>query len=414
MSREDKISQLFINNQHKLDEAPSADLWSRIDTKLNEGVISHSEAPEVKAKKLYPIFKRYIPYLAAAVVLILLVVSIPYFNKEDKSKSGVIAENGTDPKETVTIQGEESLPTSESEKDSEYETKDRIQKEKMLETAKKTAGENRKVEKIIEEFGLDRIEINEKSEDLIVLSVEPSVEEEKSFIAKPKAENSELFGNNRNANSSNIVNRSEYQNDGRAYADPPAIKQSKAIDNQIVAANSMSKQSANVPIMKNKALKRDNSQRLDGQMQIFEWLLGQWIDKEEEGGRATENWRKVNGSSIECVGTKVNGKNKIFEEKLIIYFDKDQNHVFLKMPIDDYKKSLRYMMISHNLDRIVFEQNDEQDLPQKVIIQRNLNGFSVIINADTKPLNPAQQAYFEHRNRVSNSKVLRILTVDEK
>jgi hypothetical protein len=108
----------------------------------------------------------------------------------------------------------------------------------------------------------------------------------------------------------------------------------------------------------------------------------------------------------------VNGKNKIFEEKLIIYFDKDQNHVILKMPIDDYKKSLRYMMISHNLDRIVFEQNDEQDLPQKVIIQRNLNGFSVIINADTKPLKPAQQAYFEHRNRVSNSKVLRILTVD--
>jgi hypothetical protein len=36
MSREDNISQLFIKNEHKLEEAPPSDLWSRIETKLDD------------------------------------------------------------------------------------------------------------------------------------------------------------------------------------------------------------------------------------------------------------------------------------------------------------------------------------------------------------------------------------------
>jgi hypothetical protein len=145
-------------------------------------------------------------------------------------------------------------------------------------------------------------------------------------------------------------------------------------------------------------------------MYIFEWLLGQWVDNEEEGGKSIEIWRKVNSSSIECTGSKISGKNKIFEEKLSIYYDQNLKGVFLKMPVDDYKKTVLYMMTSHNLDRIVFEQTENKDMPSNLIFQRNLNGYSVVINSDLRPLKPEQQTYFEHRNRVSNSKVLRILT----
>jgi hypothetical protein len=212
---------------------------------------------------------------------------------------------------------------------------------------------------------------------------------------------------------SNVVNRNEYQQAGRAYADPPVIAQVDNLDNVTTTSTANIKSNSNMPVIKSKSQKRDNSQRLDGQMQIFEWLLGQWSDKEEEAGKSSEIWRKLNNNSIECIGTKVSGKNKIFEEKLTIYLDKESNRIFLKMPIDDYKKTVVYMMTAHNLDRIVFEQTENQDLPANLILQRNLNGYSVIINSDTKPLKPAQQTYFEQRNRVSDTKVLRILTPSE-
>jgi hypothetical protein len=315
--------------------------------------------------------------------------------------------------DVIVLETEETLPTSESEKVSAFENNDRIQKNRMLETAKKNAGENKKAEKIIAEFGLDRIEINEKSEDLIILTVEPTVDGEKSYIARPKAESNDLFSSNRGTNMSNVVNRNEYQQAGRAYADPPVIAQVDNLDNVTTTSTANIKSSSNMPMIKSKSQKRDNSQRLDGQMQIFEWLLGQWSDKEEEAGKSSEIWRKLNNNSIECIGTKVSGKNKIFEEKLTIYLDKESNRIFLKMPIDDYKKTVVYMMTAHNLDRIVFEQTENQDLPANLILQRNLNGYSVIINSDTKPLKPAQQTYFEQRNRVSDTKVLRILTPSE-
>jgi hypothetical protein len=404
MSREDKISQLFIKNEHKLEETAPSDLWSRIEVKLNDGLTVQNEMAQPKGKTVAINYKRIAPYFAAAAVLLLLiVVSVVNLDLLNRTK---LAENNQT-QDPIIIETEETLPTSESEKVSVYENKDLIQQKKMLETAKKTVGENKNAEKIIDKYGLESIEINEKSEDLIVLTVELHADEEKSYIAKPKAENNDLFS----GNTSNVVNRNEYQQAGRAYADPPAITQVDNIDKiKTTSASANIKSNSVGPIIKTKSSKRDNSQRLEGQMYIFEWLLGQWVDNEEEGGKSIEIWRKVNSSSIECTGSKISGKNKIFEEKLSIYYDQNLKGVFLKMPVDDYKKTVLYMMTSHNLDRIVFEQTENKDMPSNLIFQRNLNGYSVVLNSDLRPLKPEQQTYFEHRNRVSNSKVLRILT----
>jgi hypothetical protein len=411
MSREDNISQLFIKNEHKLEEAPPSDLWSRIETKLDDGGNVKADSTLPNGKTIAINYKRIAPYFAAAAILLLLIIAFSLYKMESADKKNLAENNPI--QDVIVLETEETLPTSESEKVSAFENNDRIQKNRMLETAKKNAGENKKAEKIIAEFGLDRIEINEKSEDLIILTVEPTVDGEKSYIARPKAESNDLFSSNRGTNMSNVVNRNEYQQAGRAYADPPVIAQVDNLDNVTTTSTANIKSNSNMPMIKSKSQKRDNSQRLDGQMQIFEWLLGQWSDKEEEAGKSSEIWRKLNNNSIECIGTKVSGKNKIFEEKLTIYLDKESNRIFLKMPIDDYKKTVVYMMTAHNLDRIVFEQTENQDLPANLILQRNLNGYSVIINSDTKPLKPAQQTYFEQRNRVSDTKVLRILTPSE-
>ena len=408
MSRENNVSQLFINNEHKLEETPPSDLWSRIETKLDDGGNVNAENTLAKGKTVAINYKRFAPYFAAAAVLLLLIIAFSLLKMESADKKTLVENN---PVQDVIIRDtEETLPTSESERVSAFENKDRIQQNRMLETAKKNAGENRKVEKIIAEYGLDRIEINEKSEDLIILTVEPIAEEEKSYISRPRAENNELFSGNRGTNIPNVVNRNEYQQSGRAYADPPVITQVDNLVNVTTTKTAITKSKSSVPMIKSKSQKRDNIQRLDGQMQIFEWLLGKWTDNEEEGGKSLEIWHKLNNSSIECIGTKTSGKNKIFEEKLTIYLDKESNRIFLKMPIDYYKKTVVYMMTAHNSDRIVFEQTENQDLPANLVLQRNLNGYSVIINSDIKPLKPAQQTYFEQRNRVSDTKVLRILT----
>ncbi len=411
MSREDNISQLFIKNQHKLEEMPPSSVWERIESRLDDSSKPFAEAETVKQSSNWQKIKRLIPYMAAAAVLLLLIVSIPYLIPGKKDNP--IAEKLVAVEDVIITDREETMPMSEAEKKNAFETKDRIQQEKILETAKKSISDQKNLGKMSEDYDLDRIEINETSEDLIVLSVDNYVEEEKSFIAKPKAENNDLFGAVQNSgNMTNVVNRSEYQLDGRSYADPPSVILNDKVETLARQNSSSIKQQANStkPIMKNKSQKKDNVQRLEGKMQIFEWILGQWIDLEEEGGVSTENWRRINNYSIECLATKIKDKNKIFEERLTIYFDQKMNQVFLKMPVDDYKKSMLFMLVSYDTENIVFEQREDPVMPDKVIFQRSINGFSTIITKGRDNLKPAQQSYFEQRNRVSNTRILRLLS----
>lgn len=411
MSREDDISQLFIKNQHKLEEMPPSAIWERIESKLNDSAKPMAEVETIKLSSNWQKIKKLIPYLAAASVLLLLFVSIPYLIPGKKDSA--IAEKLVTVEDVIISDSEETMPMSEAEKNNAFETKDRIQQEKILETAKNALSENNRSRKVTEDYNLDRIEINESSEDLIVLSIEPALDEDKSFIAKPKAENNDLFGSVQSTgNMTNIVNRSEYQLDGRSYANPPTVIQNDNLETIAKLNSATTKQQAysTKPVMKNKAQKRDNAQRLEGKMQIFEWILGRWIDHEEEGGKSTENWRRINAYSIECLGSKIKDNNKIFEERLTIYFDQKLNQVFLKMPVDDYKKALLYMLVSYDTENIVFEQREDPNMPDKVIFQRSINGFSTIITKGRDNLKPAQQSYFEQRNRVSNTKILRLLS----
>jgi hypothetical protein len=68
------------------------------------------------------------------------------------------------------------------------------------------------------------------------------------------------------------------------------------------------------------------------------------------------------------------------------------------------------MLTAFDTERITFEQKEDQNAPNKVIFQRDLNGYTTIIVYDAGFLKPAQQNYLEHRNRVSNVRAIRILT----
>lgn len=422
MSREDKISKLFIDNQHKLDEHPGSALWSKIESKMNgaagtaipETAIDTSLSASSGKNRVI----KFLPYFAAAASLLLLIFVLPLLRTAPENEIAEKIEGVEDIELPAEIS--EAFPVSESDKDSAFEFKERQQKEKLLQSAKKAASENKKTKTFFDEYGLDRIEMNSTSKDLIVLTLEPTLEEVKSFVAKPQIE----FDNNINvtanaANASPIVSSLEYQNDGRPYANPPRANPYLADDIGAVAQKKTSaeaqKDVAPKSMLKNKSLKKnENVQKLEGPMQIFQWMLGNWADTELDGAKSYESWRYVNPYSIEGTGSRMLDKNKIFEEKIKIYFDPALKQVFLKMPIDDYKNSFLYMLSAHDSERIIFEQKENPSLPNKVILQRNLNGFSTIINFDNGIMNSNQQAYLQHRNRVSNTRALRILTISDK
>lgn len=427
MSGDDYISKLFTDNAHKLEEMPSGDLWARIESKLDKNVAQEPEATELKilrstGKTRKGSLFRMLPYMAAASVLIVFIATFALLTPQYKTEASSEKIAEVEDVELALEESTETLPIIASDKDLAFEKSDQRQKEKILDEAKKMAAkENKKAEAVVEKYGLDRVNLNEKSNNLIILSPEPSHEEDdKAVIALPRgiASDFNLSENATNAApNSQIVPRSDYQNaGGRNYANPPSADPNLADEIESYAttkqSNSIAKD-AEKPMsrMKSKGAKqRSESQMLDPHLNVFEWMLGQWIDEEEEGGKSYETWRWVNPTTIEAVGTKMKGNNKIFEERLSIYFDPTLKQVFLKMPLDDTRNSVIYMLTAFDTERITFEQKEDQNAPNKVIFQRDLNGYTTIIVYDAGFLKPAQQNYLEHRNRVSNVRAIRILT----
>jgi hypothetical protein len=424
ISREDYISKLFIDNEHKLDESPSGDLWSRIETKLEQTSLSSGKEnlPRTTIAARKGIIMRMVPYIAAASVLIIISVAISLFQWPKQNNTLAESKEEVEDVDLPTAKSE-TIPIIPSDKDSAFEEEDQRQKIKMLQEAKKQAGkESKKAEASVEKYGLDIITINEKSNDVITMTPEPAKDEEdNSFISRPRAEYNDFSTTNGNvSNSPQIVPRSDYQNQNRNYANPPSADPAMAdkIESYIKGKENMSTKKGNESKtqsrIKNKSVKSlQSNQQLDSHLKIFEWLLGQWTDEEEEGGIAYENWRWINANTIEGIGTKIKENNKIFEERLSIYYDNSLKQVFLKMQIDDTKNQVIYMLSSFDTERIVFEQNEDPGIPNKVIFQRHLNGYSTTIAFDQGFLKPAQQSYLDHRNRVSNVKALRILNRSE-
>jgi hypothetical protein len=278
MSREDKISKLFIDNQHKLDEHPGSDLWSKIESKMNAAagtaIAETATDSPVSASSGKNRGIKFLPYFAAAASLLLLILVLPLLRTAPENDIAEKIEGVEDIELPAEIS--EALPVTESDKDSAFELKERQQKEKLLQSAKKAASENKKAEAIVEKYGLDRIEMNSTSEDLIVLTLEPAPVKEKSFVAKPQIEFDNNVGVTGNAaNASPIVSSLEYQNDGRPYANPPRANPNLADEIGAVAQKKTSaeaqKDVTSKSMLKNKSLKKnENVQKLEGKIGSLE------------------------------------------------------------------------------------------------------------------------------------------------
>jgi hypothetical protein len=394
MSAEDFISKLFKENEHKLDEMPSDKLWSKIEMRLDTDIKSAETENKNENFQLKTVksTKTYISWLIAASVL--LFVLIFAFLSFPNTKE--IVENYST-SEKITEQ-EQPTPVNQAEKDSLFIQNDSKQEKEII---AQILNQNKK-SKNDTKINIDNVKISEKKAEVYIPQTENIALEL----------NSEITFSQANSKTGSYDSKDNLSN--RNYANPPSADPTKAVEIDIIASeaqnNSRAKrENSNASVLKTKrsAVKNQHSE-LNSRLKIFEWMLGKWIDEEEEGGTSYENWDIMNSTSISSNGFKMKGKNKIFEEKVMIEFDPALNQTFLKMPLNESGQTYSYLLTSFDNERIIFDQKEFPELPDRVIIQRNIVGYSFIIVFNSGFIQPAQQTYLEHRNRVSNVRAIRI------
>ncbi len=444
MSRDDYISKLFIDNEHKLDEAPANDLWGRLESKLDEELPVEQPSGQSQMSKVRGsqspkgqshILIRFAPYMAAASVLLLVVAVVAIMNNNNplsQQKAMPLAEDMTGIEEVILDEEPQSIINSEEELAERFEEEDKKQAEKIIQTVKKS-NSPKVTEKVA---SIDDVELKEsESNDVILIEPEPYAEEAtkaaEAVIELPE----EDFSNNNSVAPSISKERQmvrpeefRYNNNtygedfnNRSYGVPPSADPSlgdklKEVE-EIAKVTTTDQKTLEKKSYENRGLrsrKKNSSKRkannMHTQIRMFDWMLGQFQDNSLDQGRSIETWRLLNPNTIEGVGVLMKGDDKIFEEKMLILHDPTQNRVLLKMYVDEDKNNfITYYLTNFDTERIIFEQAEYAQYPNKVIFQRLMNGFSTIIQQDNGFLKDQQQRYFGQRNNVSSVRAIRNL-----
>lgn len=83
---------------------------------------------------------------------------------------------------------------------------------------------------------------------------------------------------------------------------------------------------------KGRSRKKAQKHKIHPRIQLFEWLLGEYEDQTPESGTSIERWRLLNPNVIEGIAVLKKGDDKIFEERMRIFYDEGLRQVFLDLP----------------------------------------------------------------------------------
>ncbi|BDS09856.1 DUF6265 family protein [Aureispira anguillae] len=431
MSRDDYISKLFIKNQHKLEQAPSDDLWSKLELQLEQELPVTTQAAPPKIFRLSR-------YFAAASVLVAVVGSIYLFKMVENA-----TQNQHQLTEPLAISTEP--PVSDAEPYEDYdilpteavEDKEkeeiRVQEEKIVEavnekvqqTQNSTLSHRSAPSKI--ELGDIEIVGEKEAEDIIL--IEPEVTPKAATMMSSDKIHGAASGVNANAdlylNSLPIAEEAEQNlNYNRSYVPQIAntIDNNPAVEQVLNQSKVKKKPKATSKktrargkrreiVNKNKANKKIKSPMAAAHPSLypFGFLLGKWGDEHELEGKSYEVWTLKNATTLVGRGYKLsNDAERIFEEVMRIEFR--NNQTFLVMSLDEDKSTVDYMLVSFDNERFEFEQSESRNYPNRVIIQQSgLDGYTVVILNNYDFLTADQQRYLENRNRVSNKQSIRTM-----
>lgn len=430
MSRDDYISKLFIKNQDKLEQAPSKDLWSKLELQLEQELPVTQSSTTGSATKIVGLSK----YLAAASVFVVL-ASIAYMSRSIETST----ENQTLFEEPLAIYTD--VPDTEEAYDSYKDLSDNIEANKTAEEAtqeakivdavnKKVLKENIAVPNTITNSKTKKIElesiqiVDEKEADDIIL-IEPELPQKISapHVANvPTVTRADLYKNDApvqqedmNYNRSFIPQIANTADNNSAVEE--VLSQSKdkgtKLDVQEFKSNTRNRSAGRGKIVgkEKRAVKKIKSPMAEAHQRLypFGFLLGKWEDDNEMEGKSYEMWTLKNPTTLIGKGYKLsNDADRIFEEVMRIEYR--DNQIFLVLSLDEDKSTVDYMLTTFDNERFTFEQKMSKNYPNKVIIQQSgLDGYSVIIVNNYNFLTTDQQRYLENRNRVSNVQSMRTM-----
>jgi hypothetical protein len=452
--KDDALTQLFKRSEANLDkDLPSADLWSRIENRLDQA----APAQPLKITKAPTAQSRY--WMAAAALACVLSVGAvwKFFELSPSQKALAELQKASAPlAEDRNKEHSLELPVNEIEKEAKYKSEDSAQaaqlspssddkttatisKPKMLKLTN-TAANLPNV--TISQPTINAHSTSSGTTNMIVNPAPLPIVEAKKPIAEThkelEAPSKTATDNNAGlafeevpiVNSSNII----YSAPPISTADQKQIsavekrQQKEAIsdiafedeiankDNGARAPSIKSRNNAKSERAKTAAPSANDGgsfDKINPRLVMFSWLLGQWSESRADG-ISREEWQLKNRNTIIGKGYKIKDKDKLFEENMTIYFDENLQQTYLSLNVDDFKKSVVYALSRVEGDQLVFLRESQGAYPEKVIIQRTKEGYTVIFANEAAELTMTQQSFLNHRNAVSNYKAVRYLRKDTK
>lgn len=418
MDRDDYISKLFIKNQDKLNEAPSADFWSKLEAQLDEKMpVEQSIAPKT-TPKIIP-FSRYMAAASVVVAVFALVYWVQFTSNVGDNTVAIVLEapieiplDDSEPYENADVLPSNLSPAIAEQKELKA-LEDKIVKEvnDKLPTANIT--------------GLNDINLAEENEDLSNIIIVPETDDVSTTNANSSGAGTSagdfesVVIQNASKNYASSIPQLSNIGNNNAYADQVLKNADIKLESAEDIASARGKQESRKArgVMPNTEAK-DKSTKVKSPMataharlQPFGFLLGRWIDDNEKEGTSYETWSLKDANTLTGKGYKLGTNNdRIFEEMMRIEFR--NNQVFLVMSLAETGGTMDYMMTKFDNEHFVFEQTASNKYPDKVVIQRTLDGYTTIILNNSNFLTSEQQRYLENRNRVSNVRAVRTMRSD--
>lgn len=415
MEKKDYISKLFLNNQDKLEQQPSEGLWDRIESNLDESM------PLKKSN--WSLIGLYRMSAAAAVIGLTVGIFLIHNSITDQPIMNMVLDEALAQvsNEAEPYEDEEVLPKSMAELDEKLAISK--QEKKIIEAVRteilrsdtKNTTEKEKIE-------FQDIELNDNfneipDESIIMIEPEPSLDQ-----AIEEDEIADFYQNNEKIQSEklNYAISSPQLNSRSTIPNLESAQQDKNYENKVSSAiignkNGMdTKQlSSNSSIVYSKDTRRKGLQKnnfnIHPKLRAFEFIVGAWIDKHEYDGQSFESWKLINRNKISGIGTKKSNEGDILFEETF-FLEIKHNKVFLTLTFAENGNKIEYMLSKSSNERFVFIQKGKPGYPDKVILQKMMDGYTVIINNSLDAMSIDQQRFLENRNRVTSNASKRILS----
>lgn len=426
------IEQLFQSSRERVNERPRADVWDRLESRLD-----NRQAPATRFT--------FVKYAAAASVFFALVASAVLFRNLDKNANGV-ADN-----QVQTTQVETKPEAPQAAKTQEETIKALTEKENAAVHPKMMHLDPA----VVPLPTMNRSEVYDAVTNNAA-GVTPE-EESKSLAmdAYPEAAKKDAAPSYSNMDRGMTIERVEAVPSNMSYNYPTAPKfESKEMktqaataelddvktvieernladyayeDNEAIAKESDTKRSKRIrgkasdkvvrnasptaPIIDNKAKAKDTGTgKPSTLLQTFAWMTGEWHDETRGDGNNNETWAYRNPQTLEGKGYYTLQQDTLFEERLTIL--QDGSDVYFVTNVDQLNRRIRYRLTYINGNRYTFEQNAIAEAPNQVILEKkeNGNGFTLEMNYNGKNAYTRDQTmYMTNRNFVDKTKAVRNL-----